>query len=287
MRALAEFAMRSRVHAIGLALVSSFVPLISPALVALVTLRKGVAEGLLVAAWALLVIIAMAFASVETLPAVFGSISVLAAVVGAANVLRNTVNWSYALFGLLAIAITGGLIYASLFQQNSEAFVAQLAQQQREIAQRLGDDQPTTWLTAEAMNGFIALAIGVDALLGLLIGRWWQALLYNPGGFQQEFHQLRLGVTQSIALISLVALALTLGNPFWAGLMALPLFLITMAIVHNIAKQTGQGIVWVILFYILLISMNPAILIIIVLIGASDCWINYRLKFSQKFKSGQ
>jgi len=26
----------------------------------------------------------------------------------------------------------------------------------------------------------------------LMLARWWQAVLYNPGGFQQEFHQFKL-----------------------------------------------------------------------------------------------
>ncbi|MEZ5581549.1 MAG: hypothetical protein R3F37_01040 [Candidatus Competibacteraceae bacterium] len=39
----------------------------------------------------------------------------------------------------------------------------------------------------------LIFANGLASLLcGLLLGRWWQALLFNPGGFSREFHELRL-----------------------------------------------------------------------------------------------
>ena len=57
MRALAEFAMRGRSHAIGIAFISASLPLLNwlcSAIVGLVILRKGPLEGLLVLMWALI-----------------------------------------------------------------------------------------------------------------------------------------------------------------------------------------------------------------------------------------
>mgnify|MGYP007113695048 CR=1 FL=1 len=42
------------------------------------------------------------------------------------------------------------------------------------------------------MTGVLAAGMFLQLVFGLLLGRWWQALLYNPGGFRSEFHQLRL-----------------------------------------------------------------------------------------------
>ena len=37
--------------------------------------------------------------------------------------------------------------------------------------------------TAVELSGFLALSILMEAVSGLVLGRWWQSLLYNPGGF--------------------------------------------------------------------------------------------------------
>ena len=42
------------------------------------------------------------------------------------------------------------------------------------------------------MTGAFAASLYVQFLLALLLGRWWQAVLYNPGGFGAEFRGLRL-----------------------------------------------------------------------------------------------
>lgn len=58
MKALAEFAMRSRVHAIGVSAVSAALPppffCLSAGVASLVMLRKGPVEGALVTLWAVL-----------------------------------------------------------------------------------------------------------------------------------------------------------------------------------------------------------------------------------------
>lgn len=70
MRALAEFIMRGRPQACLVALVGVIVPLIGPASVGLVTLRKGSFEGALVALWATLPFFVLFRRSVQS---IFGS----------------------------------------------------------------------------------------------------------------------------------------------------------------------------------------------------------------------
>ncbi len=40
------------------------------------------------------------------------------------------------------------------------------------------------------MNGLIASVLGISIVISLLLGRWLQAMLYNPGGFAIEFSNL-------------------------------------------------------------------------------------------------
>jgi len=44
----------------------------------------------------------------------------------------------------------------------------------------------------------IAYVLAFNSFTGVLLGRWLQALLYNPGGFGAEFRELRLGLIVSI-----------------------------------------------------------------------------------------
>ena len=39
-----------------------------------------------------------------------------------------------------------------------------------------------------------------------MLARWMQASLFNPGGFQKEFHQLRIGHKVTLILISFMVL---------------------------------------------------------------------------------
>ncbi len=54
MRALAEFILRGRLQATAVALIGNWVPLLTPATVALVTLRVGRNNGLLILLWGVL-----------------------------------------------------------------------------------------------------------------------------------------------------------------------------------------------------------------------------------------
>src|SRR5690606_38156110 len=74
----------------------------------------------------------------------------------------------------------------------------------------------------------------------------------NPGGFRQEFHQLRLPPLASIGLLVVVVMA-----PQWPSLALLspvasvPLLLAGLALVHGVvgAKNLGRG--WLIGMYVL------------------------------------
>ena len=46
----------------------------------------------------------------------------------------------------------------------------------------------------------------------LLIGRWWHAILDNPGGFAREFQGLRLDRRISIVTVALVLLVAYAGD---------------------------------------------------------------------------
>jgi hypothetical protein len=114
----------------------------------------------------------------------------------------------------------------------------------------------------------------------LFLGRWWQALLYNPGGFQQEFHSLRLShafaiFTAVIGAISFLPAGIigTLAAEFFNVTLIL-FFLQALAVVHAIVHIKHMSVGWLVGLYIL----SPILLKLIGVVGFIDTWAKFREK---------
>ncbi len=113
-------------------------------------------------------------------------------------------------------------------------------------------------------------------LMALMLGRWWQAVLFNPGGFRSEFHQLRLG--QPLAVLALVLFGLAVGSG-WPPLINLMLVLGMLytvqgiALVHAVAFKWQLSPAWLLLFYLLLI---PLLSQWVMALGVVDAWADFR-----------
>src|SRR5690554_7516495 len=89
MRALAEFIMRGRTQAAIVALLGTAVPVLTPATIALVSLRKGSANGLMVLLWGLLpMLVYLALGQAPLMPIL--ATSGLLVAFTAAVILRNS-----------------------------------------------------------------------------------------------------------------------------------------------------------------------------------------------------
>jgi uncharacterized protein YybS (DUF2232 family) len=132
------------------------------------------------------------------------------------------------------------------------------------------------------MTGFVAAGVSFNALVGVIIGRAWQAQLFNPGAFGSEFRQLRMG--KPLALVTTVLMLLTatsIGNSVPVLMDALPVLLLAMtlqglAIVHAIVKARNMGVTWLLVMYILLVVLSGQMLIILAGLGVLDQWFNFR-----------
>jgi len=155
----------------------------------LVTLRRGAVAGFGLMAWALLPGVVWLIWRNEASPLVL-----MVTTTALAAVLRQTISWSRT---LVAAAIVGVLISALL-----GLLAPQMAVELRELAQqltqalagkdpRLADLASPEALYEILLGGLVAGHLG-SALISLVVARWWQALLYHPGGLRAEFHQLRL-----------------------------------------------------------------------------------------------
>jgi len=259
MRALAGFVMRGRREALLVAVVASVVPMffwVGTAAVGLVTLRRGASEGGFVALWALLPCLVLARLG-EVIPA--------AALIGiwlVAMVLRATRAWTLALVAASALGLSFGVgllgaggEYLEAVRTIAENFVAEVAKRSGDPAVAAQLKAPDTLQIASIFGFMLAVVLVACAVLA----RWWQAALFNPGGFREEFHAIRFAAAPGVALL-MAGLALYLQGPsmqVWSQIVLLPLLVAGIGLTHAlVAGRRVGGMLG--LFYAALLLVSPA-----------------------------
>ena len=280
MRALAEFIMRGRVQAALVAFFGNLLPLVSPAAVSLVTLNKGLSEGALLTLWALLPLLIAFFVSdinaMVTLSSIVGVIGVMAA----SELLRVSASWARTLIFVVVFSGVAALVLDFLFAEQAEVFELVVANLFREIQQQ----QENAFIPGRNfLLGVIGYVIALTSVICLVLGRWWQAMLYNPGGFKSEFHQLRLGVGSAAILVAGVVVCNVASQEFssWVGLLGLPLLLGGLALVHYSVAFYQLGGHWLVIFYVVLFTVSPLSLVLIGL-GFLDSIMNIRSRLVRR-----
>ncbi|MEH6589892.1 MAG: hypothetical protein V7746_06555 [Halioglobus sp.] len=256
---------------------------ISAAVVALITLRKGVGAGAWLLFWALL--------PAGTLLYVFGDSGPLVTLVGTAvlaAVLRTTVSLSLTLMASVAIGVVTGLVLVAfngaMLDQMVVFFDEFLTNLEQQISSGIEDGEAAVLQrpTALQIAGMLGLVNAVGSMLCLLLARWWQAVLYNEGGFGVEFRALRM--TPALALVLLVpALALSVSGieyRTWAVIFAVPLTFSGLALVHARAAMRGQGSGWLTGFYLFWLFFDP-VKMIVVFVAIADSWFNFRQRWAK------
>jgi hypothetical protein len=136
--------------------------------------------------------------------------------------------------------------------------------------------------TAWVMNGLMAAAISLSLTITMLIARWWQAMLYNPGGFRAEFQALRLprglGIPVAIAAVWVVIEQANGSN--YAMITDLVLvasvlyFFQGLAVIHY--RVRGQSTVWTVILYALLLLLPHYTYLSLAMAGLADSFVNFR-----------
>lgn len=266
MLTIARWVMRGTPHAVGGAVVATLIPWLfwlGAAIAALVTLRRGLSP-------ALPVILAAAVPSGwwwmqgDVIPLASVLLVTLMAVV-----LRARLRWSEALIaGALAGAV---MIQLGVFlpPQGTGAMLAELRQASPEVERLLAEltrqGLDTEQLAALLIGGVSGLMVLIAAVACLALARSWQAGLYNPGGFREEFHALRLSSRELAVLVVLGVVGAVLGLPGLGMLLWVPLLVAGIALVHGFIGLKGMNGLWLVAFYLLLITTWPMILIVLLL----------------------
>jgi hypothetical protein len=298
MKLIARFIMRgfsqaALVTTVG-ALLSLMVPLtgpISSAAVGLVTLRNGTRAGLTLLALATLATSLISALALGTSWLGLGFLAVLwVPVWGLASVLRATRS-----LGLtVQLAALGGLVMVATFHLlvgDPGPFWHRMLEPLREslvtdgLMDAAGSQVPFDRL-ASWMTGFFAAALVFQYQASLLIARWWQAYLYNPGGFGEEFRALRLGRVVGALLLALLVWAALISRKGLAldflPVLGVLLVLHGLAVAHRVRQLLGVQRGWLVGLYVLLVLFMPQTGFLLAAIGLVDIWADVRARVARR-----
>ncbi|UTW45121.1 hypothetical protein KFE80_12240 [bacterium SCSIO 12696] len=269
--------MRGRAQAIAVACI----PVIGFFVVGLVTLRKGLQEGGLV----LLVGLIPWLFTLESQAALVFVVGLSVQLLITAAVLRLTQSWPKALITVAGLSCAFWLMpsAAEIVEQYklhfSEAYKNMLQTEEPIPLFTLFDQYSTMDVQA-----VFASAASEVLVVCLLLARYCQAALYNPGGFKQEFHHLRFSRVQGIALVGLIVACTLMDEHWqlWINVLALPLLIAGIGLVHCLVAKRGLGVQTLVMFYVGLIVVMPLFVPMLVVIAFTDSLVDLRRYIAPK-----
>jgi hypothetical protein len=276
MRGLAEYVMHSRSRAIIVVLLSGFVPMVyclSAAVVGLINLRKDAREGLMILLWSMI-------------PAVFywvvgdsTPVMLMPGVALLAQVLKKTESWSSVVMAgtIVALFIQLSLVWQTTYVTQLTAIIEEALALQRSQGTVLPYSAEQLVALLLSFYGAYHFATIISCLV---LARWWQAALYNPGGFKQEFQALRLEPGFAILLTGLMIAGLADMEPLdaWISIMSIPPMLAGLALMHYVISHKKLSSSWLVIGYLLVFFFMPAL----ALVGLADSVLNVRKRIAER-----
>ncbi len=278
MRALASFIMRGRVQATFVVVISAVLPLLfwlSAAAGSLVFLRRGFKDASSVIAWGLLPAMVMwYFGEPSTLLVFLGTL-------GLAALLRAGHSWSRVLLSSVVLGLLYSLILDAVLRETFEVLAKAL---EKALPQFEGKPVLPGELIGPLLVASSAVMLQLFSLLALMLARYWQAALYNPGGFGREFRELRLPLVPMLALVSLMALGPFIGSQFivLASASSLVLLLAGIALIHGLVAQGRLAGFWLVGMYVTLPLLMQLMYPLLVVLAIVDSLIDFRGRKSPK-----
>lgn len=308
LRRITDFILQGRLQAMGTAFICAFLPLVgtvSVLIAALVTLRKGVQEGALVLVAATLPVLISyagfpvdsAAASYTVSPANAVSFVVIINVLTwlYAVVLRRYPSWSLViqLAGFVAVVtvVAVHIAYPDVRAWWQDWLTNYFGHVEQEAGQLSAEDVKANKAMignvvasiAPYATGIIAAIVSFYALLQLLLARWWQAAMFNPGGLRKELLVIRM----SYAAGAVFVLGLVLS--YWSSALIVDVMpvlylvfgLAGFSLLHSIANNNKASWFLFALVYIV-ITVIPTAVILIAMAALLDTWLDFRKRFQKQ-----
>ena len=287
MRALAEFIMRGRMQAILVVAGAAALPMLfwlSAAAGSLVLLRRGLNDALGVLVWAVLPALAWwYFGDPRTLLVLLGAF-------GLALILRSQASW----VRVMVCSVGLGLLYVwalgAVFGEPIAALASELqkvlpdawsgAYQQLSVEERGRLES----LLVPVLTGLLAALLQIVTLLSLMLGRYWQGALYNPGGFGSEFRAIRIPLWPAVLLLACMLIGPNFGPQMamLTPLCSVPLVFAGLALMHGLVKAGKLGKFWLVGMYVTLVLFMQLIYPLLVVLAIVDSLIDFRGRIGPK-----
>ena len=288
MRALAEFIMRGRMQATLVVAGCAALPLLywlGAAAGCLVLLRRGLKDALGVLALGLLPALIWWLYSDDprALLVLLGSASL-------ALVLRASESWNRVLLVSIAMGVVFSVVLGMAFgpqiEMLAQALIKVMPSLLGDVYQKLSVDEQAHFasLIAPVLTGLIAALLQIVSVLSLIVGRYWQALLYNPGGFGREFRAIRFPLLPAMLLLACMLLGPNFGPQMamLTPLCSVPLVFAGLALIHGLVAQKRLARFWLVGLYVTLLLFMQLIYPLLVVLAIVDSLIDFRGRSTPK-----
>lgn len=288
MRALAEFIMRGRMQATLVVAGCAALPLLywlGAAAGCLVLLRRGLRDALGVLALGLLPALIWWLYSDDprALLVLLGSASL-------ALVLRASESWNRVLLVSIAMGVVFSVVLGAVFgpqiEMLAQALIKVMPSLLGEVYQQMSVDEQARFasLITPILTGLIAALLQIVSVLSLIVGRYWQALLYNPGGFGREFRAVRIPLGPAMLLLAGMVVTPNLGvqMSMLVPLCSVPLVFAGLALIHGLVAQKRLAKFWLVGLYVTLLLFMQLIYPLLVVLAIVDSLIDFRGRLAPK-----
>ena len=280
----------------SLALLSLVLPpvsIVSSAAVALVTLRRGGYEGLyvLIASYVLAAILGLVIFGSFQFALLYGPLIWLIAMI-----LREVKQLSIAVEITVLFGVAGIVIFFIFVNDPAAMWGSILTQMTQPVLENSDVDFPVEKIKqniqffSHFMTGGVAAGSVYGLLFGLFLARWWQSVLYNPGGFREEYLSLKVRPKLAIASIVIAAIAWLMSGVLseicWnITILFVVLYTIVGTAILHIAFSTMKTRFFMVPFLYLTLVFVPHMTIVVVIVGVIDTWLDLRSKFLNKTRT--
>ena len=284
MRDLAAFVMRGPKQAAIVSMLCTMIPMMfwmGAAIVGLVTLRHGLAQGMAVLVWAIIPALGWWLGLQDP-----GATVVLINTLLMAAVLRATISWQLTFVAGAGLSVLVGVLVPWLSPELIDTLVGMAEQVFRDLAQDAQleyDEQVQASFRSLMIASFAASFFGM-AIGSLCLARAWQSQLYNPGGWREEFHSIRFEPKLLLALMLAMFVSPYLGIDATLVLLIamLPIVVCGLALVHGLIGKRNLGGQWLFGFYLMVVMLFPTVLMVVAMFAILDSVMDFRGRIERR-----
>ncbi len=205
-------------------------------------------------------------------------------------VLRASESWVRTLLVSVALGLVYSVMLGAAFRPQIEALAQEIVKilplALGDLYQHLSVDERARFasLIAPVLTGLIAALLQVVSVLSLILGRYWQALLYNPGGFGREFRSIRIPAGPAMLLLACMVVGPNFGPQMalLAPICSVPLVFAGLALIHGLVARKRLARFWLVGLYVTLLLFMQLIYPLLVVLAIVDSLIDFRGRLASK-----